>query len=218
MFFDDDDAEDQQQQGQTGQGFDIEGGLVAGMFKAFFMIMLVLFLAIVLAGVVGYKAAYAATYDYVSDVTPGRDRICGRVTPVLDLRVPEPADGSSRYEWRERYQVVTCAGHNPAVSCPAPLVQWHHMIGGNEGGSHGATYRDFICYDMTVPPVPAGEPALRPCYGEGGQPCNGIADYWQGRWYGTWRPGYTPPGCPPGTALRQENSMATIGRVRYTCA
>lgn len=163
--------------------------------------------------------ARAATYDYIADVPAGSARMCGRADPVLDLKVPAPADGSSLYEWRERWRVATCGGHNPVISCPAGLVQWHHMRGG--GDEHSATYRDYTCYDLSVPPQLASEPRIRPCYGTGGMPCWGVVEWWQGDWYGTWHPAYlsTPGWCPPGQGVVTKNVSYghPPGVARVTC-
>lgn len=166
--------------------------------------------------------AEAATYDIVADVPAGSARICGRADPVLDLKVPAPADGSSMYEWRERWRVATCGGHNPAVSCPAGLTQWYHMSAGSEGTTHGPTYRDYVCIDLSVPPVPASEPRIRPCYSTDGAPCWGVVEWWQGEWYGTWHPAYlsTPGQCPPtqGVVTKNVSYGHPPGVARVTCA
>lgn len=96
MFFDDD--EDQKKQDQFGQDFDIAGGFVAGMLKAFFMIMLALLLAIVLAGFVGYKAAYGAD-QYTQCSTVWR----------IECGFSAPGTGWDR---------TFANGHDPAASCP----------------------------------------------------------------------------------------------------
>lgn len=148
--------------------------------------------------------ARAATYTYTGlDMQSGKSRMCGRADPVLDVDLAHvPGEPGSPYAWLDHWRVTTCDGHNPATSCPAGLIQWHHM---RSGGS--TTYRDYVCADLSVPPQPLDQPRIRPCYGPGGQPCWGVVEFWQGDWYGTWHPDHLamPGFCPPWLGVVSKN-------------
>lgn len=134
-------------------------------------------------------------------------RRCGYMKPVYRAK---PLSAGGGYEFSGTFEGATAQGHNPRISCPPGLIRWPAAAA--EADS------EYTCINMSAPPLRVDiEPALRPCYGEGGQPCNGVADYWNGEWYGTWRPGYTPPQCPLPLVPRAERSGESYGRVRYYC-
>ncbi|MBZ0071427.1 MAG: hypothetical protein K8I04_06850 [Gammaproteobacteria bacterium] len=165
--------------------------------------------------------AQAATYDYTGRDTPVGSRYCGRAVPTFDVKSPAPNDGTSMYEWRDHWIVTTtCDGHNPAVSCPPGLKQWHQTI----GPTSDSTYRDYICYDIAAPPAPwPAEVTVTPLdncdlYVRG---CGSVelwplhnGQYW-GHWPGGWDPGY---GCPPGYGNKvQDFTYEPVGVIRFTC-
>lgn len=135
-------------------------------------------------------------------------RRCGYMKPVYRAK---PLAAGGGYEFTGTWEGATAEGHNPRISCPPGLVQYHVMNG-------DGVDRDYTCWNISAPPgpLPAQVVATAP------EACTtaacGDVEFWQGQFWGHWPAGYAPPLCPWPRTMKQTWTYGYLGVIRMTCA